>query len=135
MSANTFSGRPLYLQVRDALAQRIAAGAWNPGASLPDENELAKAFGVGVGPVRRALQALEREGVLGRRREAATFAGGPVAGLLSACADFFPADVGENCTKVTVGPVSTVIASSMEVARLGLQDRRIVHRIRRVRFH
>jgi GntR family transcriptional regulator len=133
MSANNFSGRPLYLQLRDVLAERIAAGEWKSGAPLPNETELAEAFGVGVDSMRRALQALEREGVLARR-PMATFAGERVDGLLTACADFFTCDVGKNRTKVTVGPVSSTLASSMEAVRLGLKDRRMIHRIQRLRF-
>jgi GntR family transcriptional regulator len=135
MSANNFSARPLYLQVRDALAERIAAGAWKPGAALPNESDLAQAFGVGVATMRRALQTLEKEGVLGRRGATAPSARQQVGEALSHLGDMRRADVGENCTEVTVGPVSTAMASSMEVARLGLQDQRKVHRIQRVRCH
>jgi GntR family transcriptional regulator len=135
MSANTFAGRPLYLQVRDALAERIAAGAWGPGAALPNENELAQVFGVGVGTMRRALQTLEREGVLAPRGGAVTFASERIHGLLPACTGFFADDAGENCTKMTVDPVSSAVAGSMEVARLGLKERCTVHRIQRVRLH
>jgi GntR family transcriptional regulator len=135
MSANTFSGRPLYLQVRDALAERIAAGAWKPGAALPNESDLAQAFGVGVATMRRALQTLEKEGVLGRRGATAPSARQQVGQALSCLSDMWHADVGENCTKVTLGPVSSAMASSMEVARLGLQDQRKVHRIQRVRCY
>ena len=135
MSANNFSGRPLYLQVRDALAERIAAGAWRPGAALPKESDLAQAFGVGVATMRRALQTLEKEGVLGRRGATAPSARRQVGEALSCLSDMWHADVGENCTKVTLGTVSSAMASSMEVARLGLQDQRKVYRIRRVRSH
>ena len=31
MPTNHFSTRPLYLQLRDALAERVAAGEWKPG--------------------------------------------------------------------------------------------------------
>jgi GntR family transcriptional regulator len=134
MSANRFSGRPVYLQLRDVLAERIAGGEWQVGAPLPNETELARAFGVGVDTMRRALQALEREGVLARRPMTATFAGERVDGFLTMCADFFTCDVGQNRTNVTVGPVSSTVASSMEVARLGLKDRRMIHRVQRVRF-
>ena len=33
--------RPLYVQVRDAIANRIAAGEWKPGAVMPNEGDLA----------------------------------------------------------------------------------------------
>ena len=135
MSANNFSGRPLHLQVRDALAERIAAGAWRPGAALPSASDLAQAFGVGVATMRRALQTLEKEGVLGRRGATAPSARQQVGEALSHLSDMWHADVGENCTKVTLGPVSSAMASSMEVARLGLHDQRKVYRVQRLRSH
>ena len=35
-----FSIEPLYVQVRNLLAQRIASGVWPPGSMLPNEMEL-----------------------------------------------------------------------------------------------
>ena len=37
-----FSTRPLYLQVKDTLIQRIVAGAWKPGAAIPNEIETVR---------------------------------------------------------------------------------------------
>jgi GntR family transcriptional regulator len=34
-----FSTRPLYLQLRDALAERIAHGEWKPGTAIPNESD------------------------------------------------------------------------------------------------
>ena len=63
-----FSKRPLYLQVRDLLAQRIAKGDWKPGAMLPSEDELARQLGVSMGTMRKALDGLEEERMVLRRR-------------------------------------------------------------------
>jgi DNA-binding GntR family transcriptional regulator len=52
--------------VRQAILRAIASGRWQPGAPIPDENELASEFGVTVGVIRETLQALEREVVLVR---------------------------------------------------------------------
>jgi GntR family transcriptional regulator len=41
MVSSLLSTRPLYLQLRDALAARIAMGAWRPGAAIPNEGDLA----------------------------------------------------------------------------------------------
>jgi DNA-binding GntR family transcriptional regulator len=35
-----FSIEPLYVQVRNLLAQRLASGMWPPGTMLPNEMEL-----------------------------------------------------------------------------------------------
>ena len=45
MTEKRYSIRPLYLQVRDALAQRIATGEWKPGDAIPNENDLARQLG------------------------------------------------------------------------------------------
>ena len=51
-----FSTRPLYLQVKDMLIQRIAAGAWKPGAAIPNEIELSRELGISVNTVRNHVQ-------------------------------------------------------------------------------
>jgi GntR family transcriptional regulator len=63
-----FSKRPLYLQVRDLLAQRIAQGEWKPGSMLPSEDELARELGVSMGTMRKALDGLEEERLVLRRQ-------------------------------------------------------------------
>ena len=55
-----FSTRPLYLQVRDALGERISGGEWKPSTAIPNEGDLARQFGVSPGTMRRkALDLLE----------------------------------------------------------------------------
>ncbi|MCB1511414.1 MAG: GntR family transcriptional regulator [Hyphomicrobiaceae bacterium] len=73
MAATRPDARPLYAQVRDALKQDIQEGAWKPGDMLPSEFELAAAYGVSQGTVRKALDALTREHVLVRRQGIGTF--------------------------------------------------------------
>ena len=68
-----FSTRPLYLQVRDALATRIATGEWKPTAAIPNESDLAREFGVSSGTMRKALDLLETERLLTRRQGRGTF--------------------------------------------------------------
>jgi len=63
-----FSRRPLYLQVRDLLVQRIAQGEWKPGSMLPSEDELARQLGVSMGTMRKALDGLEEERLVVRRQ-------------------------------------------------------------------
>ena len=68
-----FSTRPLYLQVRDALASRIAMGEWKPNAAIPNEGDLAREFGVSSGTMRKALDLMEGERLLTRRQGRGTF--------------------------------------------------------------
>jgi GntR family transcriptional regulator len=51
-------------EVRDAIADGIAAGRWRPGHRLPSERRLCAAFGVSRVTVRKALAALVDEGAV-----------------------------------------------------------------------
>ena len=73
LAASRFLNRPLYLQVRDVLIERIGKGEWKPGAALPNEGDLAREFGLSVGTLRKALDQLETERVLTRRQGRGTY--------------------------------------------------------------
>lgn len=66
-----FQVRPLYLQVRDVLLERIKDGRWKPGANLPSEIDLCRQLGVSLGTLRKALGVLESEQLI--IREPGTF--------------------------------------------------------------
>ena len=63
---------PLYSKVRAALRTAIRSGAFGAGTVLPSEKELEAEHGVSRITVRRALEELEREGLVvrGRGRQA-----------------------------------------------------------------
>ena len=67
------AARPLYLQVRDVLVQRIVVGHWKPGATLPNETQLAQQLGISIGTVRKALDLMEVERIVTRRQGRGTF--------------------------------------------------------------
>lgn len=71
------AGRPLYLQIKDALSTSLAGGIWKPGDQLPTETELSKQFDVSEGTVRQAVMALVKEGRLTRRSGKGTFVSRP----------------------------------------------------------
>ena len=73
ISSGRFSNRPLYLQLRDALAERIAGGEWKPSSAIPNESDLAREFGVSAGTMRKALDLMEAERLLTRRQGRGTF--------------------------------------------------------------
>src|SRR5262245_7340346 len=77
MTADRFFVRPLYLQLRDALADRIATGEWKVGAALPNEQELARELDVSAGTLRKGLELLERDRLIIRRRGKGTFVNNP----------------------------------------------------------
>jgi GntR family transcriptional regulator len=136
MTAGRFSIRPLYLQLRDALLDRIAAGEWRPGATIPNENDLAQEFGVSPGTVRKALDLLESERVLTRRQGRGTFVNDQGSSEL---AHRFSNIVTANDDRIvacaTPGPIVEDSASPLDCARLRLGPEAKVYRIRRVLFH
>lgn len=60
------TAQPLYKRAEDAMTRRIAEGIWAPGHRLPNETALAAEFGVSHGTLRKALAALERQGLVER---------------------------------------------------------------------
>ena len=63
---------PLYEQVKRYISELILLGTWEANKVLPNENEMARQFGVAVGTVRRALADLTAEGMLSRRPKTGT---------------------------------------------------------------
>ena len=66
-------GRPLYEEVRAHLTEGIAEGRWKAGDALPPETAIARQFGVAIGTVRKAVDALVAQGALVRRQGKGTF--------------------------------------------------------------
>ncbi len=64
---------PLYLQVYELMKRRVKANEWRAGQSLPNEGELARDFGVSVGTMRKAMEALEGAGWVVRYQGRGTF--------------------------------------------------------------
>lgn len=131
-----FSTRPLYLQVKDMLIQRIAAGAWKPGAAIPNEIELSRELGISVGTVRKALDEMESERLISRRQgrgtfvidqtsneQAARFSNIRDPNGLRVCGDIV------NCT------VAAAAANDTEAHHLQLRISEPIYRIHRVRTH
>jgi DNA-binding GntR family transcriptional regulator len=56
--------RPPYIQVSDDLREQIDGGRLKPGQRLPSGRELAKAYGVALQTVQRAVDTLKLEGLL-----------------------------------------------------------------------
>lgn len=64
---------PLYQEVKQALTRDLAGGEWRPGQALPSETELARRFGVSIGTVRKAVDALVAERAVVRHQGRGTF--------------------------------------------------------------
>jgi GntR family transcriptional regulator len=65
--------RPLYLQVKEQLLHRIAAGDLKPGEEIPSIRQLAADIRVSVITIKRAYLELELEGVIQARQGRGSF--------------------------------------------------------------
>ncbi|MGJ8572002.1 MAG: GntR family transcriptional regulator [Hoeflea sp.] len=63
---------PLYLQLRDHIAEVIRSGQLLPGDALPSERDLAEFSGMSRITVRKAVQDLAREGLVVQRQGSGT---------------------------------------------------------------
>ena len=71
------NGLPAYKRIQSAIAKRLERGLLRPGDLVDSERELARIHGVSLMTARHALTALEREGMVVRRRGAGTFVAPP----------------------------------------------------------
>jgi GntR family transcriptional regulator len=62
-----------YLQVADALRERLATGEWAVGEKLPSRARLADQYGVGASVAQRAMERLIVEGLLEGRSGSGTY--------------------------------------------------------------
>ena len=131
-----FSTRPLYLQVKDMLVQRIVAGAWKPGAAIPNEIELSRELGISVGTVRKALDEMEGERLISRRQGRGTFV---IDQTSDECAIRFSNLRDPDGIRV-IGDVQSceiapATANEAESRHLQLRSGEPVYRLHRVRSH
>lgn len=73
VSRSSRIGVTRYLQLYTFLAQELADGRFSPKHALPSEPELVRQHGLSRTTVRRALERLEREGRIERRRGSGTY--------------------------------------------------------------
>src|SRR5208337_2595287 len=71
------NGMPAYKKIQATIVKRIENGQLKPGDAVDSERELAKIHQVSLMTARHALTALEREGLVQRRRGAGTFVAPP----------------------------------------------------------
>jgi DNA-binding GntR family transcriptional regulator len=65
--------KPLYQRLADQLDARIKSGWVRVGQQLPAESDLARAYDVSGGTMRKALDTLEERGVVSRIQGQGTF--------------------------------------------------------------
>lgn len=125
---------PLYQQLRDDLARRIAAGEWQPDGAIPTEAEIKTAYNIAIGTVRKAVDALVAEGLLERSQGKGTFVRRPRFD-----ASLFRFFRFQNVAGKTIRPKSRILERSVEypsqmvAASLGLGSRAKAIRLLRLR--
>jgi len=132
MTEGRFSTRPLYMQLREALLERIAAGEWKAGSAIPNEADLAREFGVSPGTMRKALDLLETQRVLTRRQGRGTFVNDQSSAEMALRYSKLRAVDGRPMWgDVMVSEISEGVANAQEVLRLGLELDSPIYRYRR----
>lgn len=128
---------PLYAQVRDALREAVEHGSVQPDDQLPSEPELCRLFDVSRTVVRQALDGLEHEGLVVRRKGRGTFVAQPKIGesLFQELTGFFQDMARRGQIPVSRVLTQQVVAASARVAdALKLPAGAPVIRIDRVRL-
>jgi GntR family transcriptional regulator len=135
MPSKQLSARPLYLQLRDALAERVASGQWKPGAAIANENDLAREFGVSAGTMRKALDVMEVERLVTRRQGRGTFVNDQTAdGLANRFCNIRSTDGRRIAGQFSAGEIVEDDANDAEIERLHLGKHDRVYRMRRIRL-
>lgn len=127
--------KPLYLQLVEAIKQKISSNTWKIGMMIPSENELSRELDVSVGTVKKALGLLVQEGVLFRRQGRGTFVATP--DFSKSFSRFFRYGQTGDFSGDVPGSVVldiTVVKADLQVARiLHLETDAEVLKIKRVR--
>lgn len=71
------NGLPAYQRIQGTILKRLESGELKPGDAVDSERELARIHRVSLMTARHALTALEREGMVVRRRGSGTFIAPP----------------------------------------------------------
>ena len=129
------SAVPLYHQLKELIKDQIARQVWRMDEMIPSENELAAAYNISPGTVKKAFAELVHEGVLYRRQGKGTFVARP--NFKRSFIRFFRYGLGEG--QVGKLPTSRIISSRViipparikEILRLEKKARVIA--IRRLR--
>lgn len=71
--AALISQKQLHVQLREALLKKISSGEWRAGQLIPNELDLAHAYQISPGTVRKAMQWMEQARLVVRKQGRGTF--------------------------------------------------------------
>jgi GntR family transcriptional regulator len=131
------SNIPYYIQLIEALKEKISHGDWKPGEQIPPEAELCATYGVSRTVVRQALREIELDGLVIRRKGKGTFVAEPkISESLAQKLTGFYQDMVERGHKLVTQVLGqAMIPANKKVAGfLGVQPGTMVIEIKRLRF-
>ena len=73
MSWKLSTDRQIWMQLTEVLTQRVVSGQYPPGIRIPSVRDLAAEAGVNPNTMQRALQQLERDGLVYTQRSSGRF--------------------------------------------------------------
>jgi len=104
---------PLYHQLEQDIAARIAGGEFGTGGALPTEEQIGQDYGVSRITVRKALDSLHRQGMIVRRRGIGSFVAEQSNGVhsihLTGSLDDFLQTANRLVPTIGVAPLSPVL--------------------------
>lgn len=109
---------PLYHQLKNLIHNKITEHVWKLDEMIPSENEMAAAYGVSVGTVKKAISELVKEGVLYRRQGKGTYVAKP--DFTRSFIRFFRYGLGES--REGEFPSSRVLESSTIIPDIRISD-------------
>ncbi|MBI3286974.1 MAG: GntR family transcriptional regulator [Chloroflexi bacterium] len=128
---------PYYVQVKEALRERIERGDWKAGHQLPGELELCRIFEVSRTVIRQALKELTYEGLIAPQKGKGTFVAEPkiAESLVQKLTGFYQDMVDRGHNPVSQVLKQRVYPANLKVAaRLAIQPGTPVIEIDRLRF-
>ncbi len=127
---------PYYVQVKQTLREYIENSDWQPGDQLPGEPELCRLFDVSRTVIRQALNEMQHEGLIVKRKGKGTFVAEPkiVEHLFQNLTGFYQDMVERGFTPITKVLKQELVPASPKVAGyLGLEPEVSVIQIYRLR--
>lgn len=127
---------PAYAQMANSLLSSISSGEYPPGARLPAESALAKAYGVSAMTARQAVSVLEEDGLVRRVQGKGTFVRKIGVATSSFGLDALGAIISDRENLVVrIVKASVKKTPGMEKKILGLEENSPVIEVQRVILH
>ncbi len=126
---------PLYAEVRKRILGTLQSGEWVHGTRLPTEPQLAARYGVSVGTIRKAVDALVAERILLRQAGRGTYVSSHTEESdFGRYLQFFTTDGERVIPRAELIAFSDRKASQLVAARLGIAPGAAVIQIRNLRL-